>query len=331
VLSLRLLPPALREHFARAYLFARAADTVADTDAVAPAARERILGQLETAARRLARGDPITLEAAPLGPGGTAEERTLVAQLPAVAEWLNELDVPARKRAGEVCTTLFAAMRRDLARFGHHRERAAALPDEAALDTYLYGNAGCVGGYWAQELATTSHRFTGLDVQGLERAGVHLGKALQRVNVLRDLAKDLRRGRCYLPATGLAACGLEPRDLYFPDRIGRMRPLLDAQIAAARADLEAGLEFFHHLPHRWVRRRAAAGLPAILARRTLDRIEAAPHRILDAHDTVKVPRPEVKRLLARLLVTPPSDRGLERLVLGPRRRLQRRADPVAGD
>lgn len=303
---------------------------MADTDAVAPAARERQLGQMETAARRLARGEPVSLEAAPLGPGGSPEERALMTQLPAVAAWVNELAVPARKRAGEVCTTLFAAMRRDLARFGRHSNRVIALPDEAALDTYLYGNAGCVGGYWAQELATTSHRFTGLDVQGLERAGVHLGKALQRVNVLRDLARDLRRGRCYLPRTGLAACGLEPRDLYFPDVTRRMQPLLDTQLAAARADLEAGLAFFHHLPHYWVRRRAAAALPAILARRTLDRIETEPYRILDAHDAVKVPRPEVKRLIARLLAAPPSDRGLERLVLGPRRRLQRRADPVAG-
>ncbi|HKJ71741.1 MAG TPA: squalene/phytoene synthase family protein [Gammaproteobacteria bacterium] len=314
-LSLHLLPRPLREHFARAYLFARAADTVSDTDAVAPAARERVLGQLESAARRLQRGDPITLEAAPPGPGGSPEERTLMDQLPAVADWISELSVPARKRAGEVCVTLFAAMRRDLARFGRHPERVTALPDEAALDTYLYGNAGCVGAYWAQELATTSYRFTGLDIQSLERAGVHLGKALQRVNVLRDLARDLRRGRCYLPADRLAACGLEPRDLYFPDAAGRMRPLLEEQLTAARADLEAGLEFFHHLPHRWLRRRAAAALPAVLARRTLDRIAAEPHRILDAHDAVKVPRAEVKRLIARLLLLPPTDRGLERMVL----------------
>lgn len=294
---------------------ARAGDTVADTEAVDPAARERMLGQLETAARRLARGEPITLEAAPLGPGGIPEERTLLTQLPLVADWVNELSVPARKRAGEVCATLFAAMHRDLARFGVTNHRVLALPDAGALDTYLYGNAGCVGGYWAQELATTSHRFTGLDVQSLERAGVHLGKALQRVNVLRDLAKDLRRGRCYLPAAELADHGLDPRDLYFPDALPHLRPLLEAHIQAARTDLAAGLEFFHHLPHRWVRQRAAAGLPAVLARRTLDRLAAEPHRVLDAHDTVKVPRPEVKRLIARFLLLPPTDRGLDRLVL----------------
>ncbi len=325
-MSLRLLPRPLDAHFARTYLFARAADTVVDTDAVAPASRDRVLATLEGAARRLARGEPVALDPAPLGPGGGPYERALMTALPVVAEWISELDMPARKRAGEVCVTLCGAMRRDLARFGRSSGRVIGLPNEAAVDNYLYGNAGCVGGYWAQELATTSHRFTGLDTRSLTDAGVHIGKALQRVNVLRDLARDLRRGRCLLPETGLAACGLEPRDLYFPDVGARIQPLLDRQIAAARADLEAGLDFFHHLPHRWVRRRAAAALPAVLAKRTLDRIEADPVRILDARETIKVPRGEVYRLLARLVLTPPTDRGLRRMVLGRKRRFPRWRD-----
>jgi farnesyl-diphosphate farnesyltransferase len=304
---------------------------VVDTAAVAPAARDGVLAELEAAAEALGRGELIALAPAPLGPGGTEHERRLLARLPALAAWVNELDIPARKRAGAVCTTLVGAMRADLARFGERPERIRALPDEAAFDDYLYGNAGCVGDYWARELATTSPRFTGLDIHTLSQAGIHLGKALQRVNVLRDLAKDIRRGRCYLPETALAAVGMEPRDLLFPDMAGRMQPLLDAQIAAARADLAAGAAFFDHLPYPWVRRRAAAALPAVLARRTLARIEAAPHRLLDPHDTIKVPRGEVYRLLLRLLLLPPTDRGLNRLALGPRRRLERRADPLPGE
>ncbi|MFP4615809.1 MAG: phytoene/squalene synthase family protein [Thiohalorhabdus sp.] len=319
-LTLRLLPPAMGDHFARAYLFARAADTVADTDAVDPAARSRVLETLADTATRLARGEPVTLEPAPLGPDGGPQERTLLERLPDVARWVSEMEVPARKRAGEVAVTLIGAMREDLERFAKAGERVVALPDEAALEAYLYGNAGCVGGYWAKELAATSHRITGLDLQNMEQSGIRLGKALQRVNVLRDLAKDVRQGRCYLPESSLSAHGLEPRDLFFPDAHGPLRPILDAQIAAAHADLEAGLEFFHHLPHRWLRRRAAAALPAVLAKRTLDRIEAQPERLLDAQDTIKVPRGEVYRILVRLLLLPPSDRGLARMVRGRNRR-----------
>jgi farnesyl-diphosphate farnesyltransferase len=290
-----------------------------DTEAVAPEARDRTLAELEEAARRLARGELIALAPAPLGPGGGPQERRLLAQLPALARWVNELEVPARRRAGEVCTTLIGAMRQDLARFGEQPDRVLALPDEGTLEDYLYGNAGCVGAYWARELATTSHRFTGLDMHTLEHAGIALGKALQRVNVLRDLAEDLRKGRCYLPETELTAAGLAPGDLLFPDKAGRLQPVLDAQIAAARSDLTTGAEFFHHLPYPWVRRRAAAALPAVLAERTLQRMEAAPHRLLDPQDRVKVPRGEVYRLLLRLLVLPPTDRGLRRLTLGSAR------------
>ena len=330
-LSLHLLPDPIDFHFARAYLLARAADTVVDTDAVAPRERDRILADLEEAAGCLAQGDPIELAPAPLGPGGTRHERALMTGLPAVAEWVNELEIPARRRAGEVCRTLFGAMRKDLARFGRHSGRVTALRDEGELEVYLYENAGCVGEYWAQELATTSFRFTGVDLQSLADAGIHIGKALQRVNVLRDLATDVRRGRCYLPERGLAACGLEPRDLYFPDVAPRLKPLLDAQIAAVRADLEAGLDFFHHLPYRWLRRRAAATLPAVLARRTLDRIEADPVRLLNPEETIKVPRGEVYRLLARLLLLPPGDRSLRRLVLGRERRFHRAPSVPAGE
>ncbi len=289
---------------------------MADTQAVPPEERDRWLARLEEAAERLSRGEPIALEAPPMGGGGGRYERGLIARLPAIAEWVNELEVPARRRAGWVCGILFGAMRRDLARFGEHSEGLIALSDEAELEEYLYGNAGCVGAYWAAELGATSGRFAALDLQSLDRAGIRLGHALQRVNVLRDLAGDLRRGRCYLPEDQVTACGLELRDLYSTAVAPRLRPLVERHIATALQDLAEGMEFFHVLPRRWIRSRAAAALPAVLARRTLDRIAAQPERLLDPQGTVKVPRSEVKRILARLLVTPPSDRALQRMVVG---------------
>jgi farnesyl-diphosphate farnesyltransferase len=318
-LSLGLLPEPVRGNVARTYLLARAADTVADTDTVPEHARDSALAGLERSARMMGRGEMVKLPHLPLGRGGGPYERALIANLGSMSGWMNELPIPARRRSGEVLTTLVGAMRRDRARFARAGDgRLVALPDEAALDSYLYGNAGCVGRYWAREVAAHSHRFSGVQVQALQQAGIHLGKALQRVNVLRDLAGDLRRGRCYLPRTSLAEVGLTPADLYFPDVMGRLQPLLEAEIAAARRDLAAGQEFFRHLPRHWVRMRAAAAVPAVLARRTLDRIAADPVRILDYHDTVKVPRGNVYRLMGRLLLLPPGNRALDRMVLGPK-------------
>ncbi|MFP3480273.1 squalene/phytoene synthase family protein, partial [Burkholderia sp. SIMBA_057] len=58
------------------------------------------------------------------------------------------------------------------------------------------------------------------------RRGVRFGKALQMVNVLRDCGKDLRIGRCYLPATMLAQAALSPADLMQPGTSARARPLM---------------------------------------------------------------------------------------------------------
>jgi farnesyl-diphosphate farnesyltransferase len=310
-------------------LLARAGDTVADTDALPPGERDRILSILEEAAGQLAEGLPIELAAPALGRGGSGEERRLLEHLPSVAAWVSEMPPAARKRSGALCRTLFGAMRRDLDRFGAGEGGLIALADEAELEEYLYGNAGCVGEYWARELAARDERFNGVAVHHLTTAGIHLGKALQRVNVLRDLADDLRRGRCYLPRTEIAACRLEPGDLLAGPDPATIQPLIDAQIAAARSDLEAGTAFFRLLPRTWVRDRAAAALPAILAEATLARMQAEPERLLDPGARIKVPRRTVYALLLRLLLLPPGNRALARMIRGHGpRRLRRHAEPA---
>ncbi len=73
--------------------------------------------------------------------------------------------------------------------------------DEGELHVYCYRVAAAVG------LAC-------LPVLGAPSAGARtfadaLGHALQRTNILRDLVGDAEGGRCYIPATWLAAAGVE--------------------------------------------------------------------------------------------------------------------------
>ena len=81
-LSLRVLPGPLRRPFGVTYLVARAADTIADTRALPPAARLTTLRALREA---LADGaaPPPALDGSAAS-GHTAAERTLLARLPDV-------------------------------------------------------------------------------------------------------------------------------------------------------------------------------------------------------------------------------------------------------
>ena len=71
-------------------------------------------------------------------------------------------------------------------------------PDEATLDLYCDRVASAVG--------RLSVRIFGImGPNGIDLAH-HLGRALQKTNILRDLEEDAEMGRLYLPRRGVASC-----------------------------------------------------------------------------------------------------------------------------
>ena len=307
-LSLQVLPASLRHPVGVTYLVARAADTIADTRALAPAAR---LAALQALRGSLGDADatPPILTGSAAG-GQTTAERTLLAHLPDVLAAYRALDPGDRKRALEVLLTLTQAMVEALSRFPPEMaDRVGALDTRADLDRYTHLNAGCVGEFWTDMVAAHRPRCAGWDLPAMRMRGARFGQGLQLVNVLRDLPRDLRIGRCYLPASDLAALGLAPQDLLNPAALPRVRPLLDALIDEALRRLDEGRAYTLAVPRREVRLRLASLWPLLIALGTLARLRRA-ENLLDPTVTVKVSRREIRRLLARSLVLVWSDWGL---------------------
>lgn len=305
-LSLRVLPGSLRRPFEVTYLVARAADTIADTRALAPAARLAALHALRGA---LGTGAAPSLGGPTTG-GHTAAERTLLVRLPDVLAAYRALERDDRERALGVLLTLTQAMVEALERFPPEMaDRVGAFDTRADLDRYTHLNAGCVGEFWTDMVVAHRPRCAGWDLPAMRRRGARFGQGLQLVNVLRDLPRDLRIGRCYLPAADLAALGLVPQDLLNPAALPRLRPLLDALIDEALLRLDAGRAYTLAVPRREARLRLASLWPLLIGLGTLARLRRA-ENLLDPTVTVKVPRGEVRWLLARSLALVWSDRGL---------------------
>ena len=103
-----------------------------------------------------------------------------------------------------------------------------------------------------------------------------LGVALQRTNVLRDLAADARAGRIYAPRADLAACGVDPATLGAaspPPGARRLALVLAARARAAFARAEEAL------PEGAARALAPALGMARAYEAILSRIEADPGRV----------------------------------------------------
>ena len=71
------------------------------------------------------------------------------------------------------------------------------------------------------------------DVEKYSEMGIRFGKALQLTNILRDIPRDLKIGRCYLPASALSVAGLQPKDLLNPSNVGQAKPVLSRWLDVA--------------------------------------------------------------------------------------------------
>jgi len=323
-LSLRILPTGLREPIGLAYLLARAADTIADTRLLPTGERLRHL----LAFRRQIEGPASTdalraIEAALTEKQALPAERVLLRSLPPAFALLERLPEADRERVRRVVVTLTRGMEMDLTTFpGEDSGRVAAFPDAAALDRYTYLVAGCVGEFWTEMLVAHTPALRHWDVRRMGEIGVRFGKALQLTNVLRDVPKDLRIGRCYLPLDELTAAGVRPEELLVPATGARARPVLANWLQVALGHFSSAEEYLLAHPRRCMRLRLAVLWPILIGLATLALL-ARNAAWLDPECPSKVTRGWVYRVLACSLLAGGSNGILRRWVGAWRMRVRR--------
>ena len=310
-LTLRVLPGAVRTPIGLAYLLARTTDTIADTELVAPdqrlealqALRERILGRRQ---ERLDFGALARHQ-------GSRAEGVLLERCEESLALLDGLSAADARVIREVLSTITSGQELDLRRFASaSAESLVALRTDEELDDYTYRVAGCVGEFWTRICRAHLFPRAPLDDAFLLTNGVRFGKGLQLVNILRDLAVDLRNGRCYLPADRLAGAGLKPEDLLQPAHEPRLRPLYDSYLERADAHLLAGWAYTNSLPRRSVRVRLACAWPILIGRETLNRLRLG--NALDPAQRIKISRRQVRQLMLRSVLLYPWPRAWENMV-----------------
>ena len=298
-LTLRMLPAGLREPVSLAYLLARAADTIADTRALPSGIRLKQLlafrAQVENAASF--QGVP-EIEPAMTEGQARPEERRLLRALPSIFSVLNAMPPDDQKQVRWVVVMLTRGMEMDLTHFpSEEAGRIAALKSPEELDRYLYLVAGCVGEFWTRISRAHLPPLRHWDIDRMSEMGVRFGKALQLTNILRDLPRDLRIGRCYLPATELAQLGMVPEDLLDPERSVPLRPLWVRLIEITLDHYRTAEDYLLAVPRRCPRMRLALLWPILIGLGTLARLAWSPCR-LDPSKPVKVGRGWVYRRVA---------------------------------
>lgn len=294
-LSLRFLPKQTQEIIALAYLLARAADTISDTNLVANDKREY---WLKAFLERLLSTSKNTINslAHHLANKSVDEEHSLLLELPKIFERYDLLPLRDRLATKHVLEVIVTGMLLDLQWFSQSQiEQPVALKSRQELDLYCYHVAGVVGEYWSEIHANylpslRQHQ------KKLITLGINFGKGLQRINILRDIAQDLERGRCYLPTEDLESLGLTPADIKKTKTITKLRPLLSNMIQDTFFLLEDGIRYIALISKRYPQLRLCCYWPLLIGLGTLGKLNNA-RNLLDPKQTVKIDRKEVYQLM----------------------------------
>ena len=310
-LTLGVLPPRVRPQIGLAYLLARMADTIADTEIVPLDRRLRALQQLRE--RILGQGTaPLKFDEFAEHQDSSVEGALLKKVESAIAE-LQKLSAADLKLVQAVLATITSGQELDLQRFAKASpEQIVALETGAELDDYTWRVAGCVGEFWTKICRV--HLFPGalVDERQLILNGIRFGKGLQLVNILRDLPADLKKGRCYLPMEKLEPAKLFPEILLSPANEAKFLPLFHKYLDEAESHLRAGWVYTNTLPFGQFRARLACAWPILIGMKTISKLRVA--GVIELRQRVKISRGEVRGILLRTTLACPFSRAWRRLM-----------------
>ncbi len=310
--TLKYLPKKVRGQIGLLYLLARVADTIADSKSGETDELLRLLRDYNDVAQGKAIDLPDFSSLAEIQEN--QHEAELLLNVQDVVDGLMVYSEEDRERMLECLDIIVGGQILDLERFGPAKEGGvlSALNDNSELDDYTFRVAGCVGVFWTK--MSLAHLITlpsEKETVFFEK-GTRFGKALQMINILRDIPEDLRFGRCYIPEQELAKHDLKPEDLFDSNNIEKFRPLYDEYLDLTNEHLDAAIEYIKMLPETQFRLKASCMLPVLVGQRTVTLLRDG--NILDSSDRIKVTRDEMKsyaRKLLRALIIPG---GVKRLL-----------------
>ena len=309
--TLKYLPKKIRGQIGLLYLLARLADTIADSKHGETDVLLDLLNKYNDVAQGRSTKLPDFNDLAEIQTN--PHEAELLMNAEDVIEGLSEYEEGDRQRILECLDIIVGGQVLDLQRFGPAKEggNISSLKTNEELDDYAYRVAGCVGTFCSK--MSLAHLMTlppEKEKVFLEK-GIQFGKALQMINILRDIPEDLRFGRCYIPSEALAEHGLEPEDILGDSNLEVFRPIYDSYLDLTNIHLEAATDYIRMLPDKQFRLKASCMLPVLIGQRTVTLLRTG--NILDSNERIKVTRDEIKsyaRKLLRALIIPGGVRRL---------------------
>ncbi|MFA5929829.1 MAG: squalene/phytoene synthase family protein [Candidatus Micrarchaeia archaeon] len=288
-LCIKVLPEPLNEQMMLSYMVFRVIDTIEDSHASLRTKKSLFKKVLSLLSRRHADDNAAKeLSRALLAKLDYTYEKELLEQLPALNRHLFSQPLAARR----AIVHRGSIMAKGMCKF-----QKKPIETFADQDRYSYYAAGVVGHLFNDLLFINGIISLHLRRQ-LSRYARQFGLALQKVNILRDIADDIAANRYYWPKQLLAKYGLEYSNICSAENREKALSVLREQIADARKYINSAMQYILKLPKEALRVRMFCLIPLFMAIESfvkcMDNAE-----VFEAGKKVKISREQVGDIVAK--------------------------------
>ncbi|MCR4820589.1 MAG: squalene/phytoene synthase family protein [Elusimicrobiales bacterium] len=298
-LSIKIMPESIRSDMSLGYLVCRALDSVVDAPQLPRNEKLEMLRLVrgidnEDNCRRMAEaGKRLAPETANAG------EAELLSKFGTILNIYHETPEARRPLLKMLFSGIAEGMETDIKHFDG--TNLAAFAKEEDVDRYCHLIGGVPGIFWAS-LYRKYFLARNPGEKNLPSAedGDRIGKALQITNILKDIAADIKNGRCYIPLSDLESAGLKPEDLRKPENFQKLRPIINKWLLWGISNLDCSERFMQTIPKRDCALRAAVIWPVYWSEDTFAAVAKA--NVLDSSRRPKISR---RRIYSTIMATPP--------------------------
>ncbi len=208
--------PPLNDYLAIAYLICRVIDNIEDCTQPFPWKYERFAEFASLLQNPTTAKHTLSLWERKSWPGLSADEQQMMSVIGGIMLWQIFAQIPHEIRISIENWTL--VMARGMEQISNPNQEVGIfishdgirLPaNEKGYDKYCYFVAGTVG-RMITEMSISHYALESKPAQRLLENSEASGRALQKTNIVKDFAKDLARGVCYLPEDWLKEANFDP-------------------------------------------------------------------------------------------------------------------------
>ncbi len=313
-MAIKFLPANLRHPVFTAYLLCRLADTIEDSPFISAnekGIRLRYLKELLSSSSDCSKisADQIAPLYRAMDPA-YGDDHRLLGKSAELFEVLGELPEIQRRIIFRWAGDMAGGMAEFVEVMTDGTKTVDGLKDRAQWDRYCYYVAGTVG-HMLTELFIAEYNLDIRIASDMNQFCDSFGLGLQKVNTIKDVPGDRKRGIIFLPKDIMGKYHLTPDSLGNSGRESEKSKFVHELVDIAAAHLEDAIKYTVSIPERLKGIRLFLAVPIFLAEETLNLINRYPVRTM-VGPPVKISHADVARLTAMARKHSGSNIGLEK-------------------